>query len=117
MAVIFALAAGASLLALVLPIWSVHVQMVQAKIAVLLKLDTELNALTQNLLQGVRNTADVSNSAAQVMAIGAMRDRIAARWTWPVPDSVTAVQAVALSASPTLLSAAKTYLGPMLGLS
>ena len=116
MRAIFTLAAGASLLALILPIWSVHTQMVRAKIEVLLKLDGELNTLTQHLFKGSRNTEDISHSASQVMAIGAMRDRIAARSTWPVPDSVTAIQAVALSASPTLLSAAKSYVLPALGL-
>lgn len=116
MAAIFSLAAVASLLALILPIWPVHLQMVRAQIGVLLKLDGELNALTRHLFLDAHDTEDVSYSAAQVMAIGAMRDRIYARWTWPVPDSVTAVQAVALSASPTLLSTAKSYLLPALGL-
>jgi hypothetical protein len=113
---IFSVAAIASLLALILPIWPVHRQMLAEKISALDRLDQELHTLTHGLF-GARDTADVSRSAAQVMAIGAMRDRVAARWTWPVPDSITAVQVIALSSAPTLLTTAKTYLLPALGLS
>ncbi len=99
----------------ILPIGSVHVQMVAEKIKVLNTLDHEFNTLTRQLF-GTRSTTEISHFAAQGMAIGAMRDRIAARWTWPVPDSVTAVKAVALSSAPTLRTAAKSYLLPVLGL-
>ncbi len=118
MAVIFTIASIASLLALILPIWSVHVQMLRAQIKVLRLLDTELHKLTRPMFaENTPTSVGLSNFASQVQALGSMRDRIAARWTWPVPDSVTAVQAVAVSGAPALLSVAKSYIGPLLGLS
>jgi hypothetical protein len=116
MAVIFSIASVASLLALILPIWAVHAQMLKAKIDLLERLDGELNAQTRRFVGGEREPELLAQTAAAVQSLGAMRDRIAARWTWPVPDSVTAVQAVAISGAPTLLSVAKSYLAPLLGL-
>jgi hypothetical protein len=116
MAVIFSIASVASLLALILPIWAVHAQMLKAKIGLLERLDGELNAQTRRFVTGERAPEVLAQTAAAVQSLGAMRDRIAARWTWPVPDSITAVQAVAISGAPTLLSVAKTYLSPLLGL-
>jgi hypothetical protein len=103
-------------LALILPIWAVHAQMLKAKIGLLERLDGELNAQTRRFVTGERAPEVLAQTAAAVQSLGAMRDRIAARWTWPVPDSITAVQAVAISGAPTLLSVAKTYLSPLLGL-
>ena len=117
MVAVFSLASVASFLALILPIWSVHVQMLQAKIKLLHRLDAELHQLTRPIFADTSRNVKLAEYAAQVQAIGSMRDRIAARWTWPVPDSVTAVQAIAISGAPTLLTVAKTYLGPLLGLS
>ena len=117
MAVMFSLASASSLLALILPIWSVHTQMVQAKIKVLRLLDAEMHTLTRPLFtEAEQPRVQLSNFASQVQALGSMRDRVAARWTWPVPDSVTAVQAIALSGAPTILSMAKGYIAPLLGL-
>lgn len=121
MLAVFSLASVASFLALILPIWSVHVQMLQAKIKLLHRLDAELHQLTRPIFADLNpnptRNVKLAEYAAQVQAIGSMRDRIATRWTWPVPDSVTAVQAIAISGAPTLLTVAKTYLGPLLGLS
>jgi hypothetical protein len=117
MAAVFTLASVASLIALIVPIWSVHSQMAAAKIKILQRLDAEMNAVTQPLIKNTNAVQpQLAAFATQIQALGAMRDRIAGTWTWPVPNSITAVQALLVSGAPALLSASKSYIGPLLGL-
>ena len=114
MAVIFTISSVASLLALVLPIWSVHRQLRSEKQQMLQQLAAQMNQVTRSLFaQQLDKPEHLQSVAASLQTIGSIHERIANIWTWPVPNSITAIQVLLLSTAPTLLNLLKTYILPM----
>ena len=114
MAVIFIISSVASLLALVLPIWSVHRQLRSEKQQMLQQLAAQMNQVTRSLFaQQLDKPEHLQSVATSLQTIGSIHERIANIWTWPVPNSITAIQVLLLSTAPTLLNLLKTYILPM----
>lgn len=115
MAVIFTISSIASLLALLLPIWSVHRQLLTEKLTLLQPLNEEMNRIARTLLDHAADEHQHLEIVARSMqTIHTIREQIANVWSWPVPNSVTAIQVLLLSTAPTLLNLLKTYILPLI---
>jgi hypothetical protein len=104
-----------SLLMLIVPILGTHNQMQKQKDRALQEIDAELITLTQPIFTPGRVPAKTLEELSKPMeSLLGLRKRIATLWTWPVSNSVQAVQALVLSSLPVWLPLIKNYIWPII---